>query len=377
MVGDALATPFEQLSGVQEDRLVSGRNTYPQVEFDSGRMHFVAGMLDRLAAQGTVGAGVLGVTSRNADLAIFPFGAVGTDEEREATRSDHRFLLTSITKQFTATQVLQLVEAGHVELEAPVATYLPEFAINGKDRVTTRQLLTHTSGMDLTANTTEVSNIAFSAQEHIRNAMESQLSWQPDTWFEYNSPSYWVLAELVTRISGSHYTDHLVEQVSKPLGLNDTRYETQEKMPERYVLSSGYRSELAESNRKLAYPSGGLVGSTGDLLRFGRCLLNGGSLDGARILGPAAVALFWRPYVRDVTYRGRKTSWGLSWQLGGPGDLRSVQTLFQWGASGTAMWVDSEAGLSVVLLTSTWLLDWRVYGQIVNAVYGCMTDASM
>ena len=98
-------------------------------------------------------------------------------------------------------------------------------------------------------------------------------------------------------------------------------------------------------------------------------------LDGIHILRPRSVELLRRPYVKDVLYRGRKTSWGLGWQLEGPGDLRSERTLFQWGASGTAMWVDHDAGLSVVLLTATWLLDWRVYGQIVNAVYGAMPDA--
>ena len=235
--------------------------------------------------------------------------------------------------------------------------------------------MTHTSGMDLTSNTTEVTGANLTAREHIRNAIEAQLAWQPDTWFEYNSPSYWVLAEMITRLTGLHYTDHLTERITGPLQLHDTRYETQEEPPERYVPSHGYRSELSESNRMLAYPSGGLVSSAGDLLRFGRCLLNGGALDGVRILRPRSVELLRKPYVKDVLYRGRKTSWGLGWQLGGPGDLRSERTLFQWGASGTAMWVDHDAGLSVVLLTATWLLDWRVYGQIVNAVYGAMPDA--
>jgi CubicO group peptidase (beta-lactamase class C family) len=352
-------------------RLEAGRDTGSMLGLDPERLPRV---LDRFVEQGTIVGGVLGVANRAGAELMLPFGSVASAERSERVKTDHRFLLTSVTKQLTATQVLQLVEAGELDLEAPVASYLPEFAVNGKERVTTRQLMTHTSGLDLTSNTTQVSHSNFTAGDHIRHAIEAQLSWQPDTWFEYNSPAYWVLAELLTRLTGIHYAELLTGRVTEPLGMDDTRYEIDDDPPERYVPSWGYRSELAESNRKLAYPSGGLVSSTGDLLRFGRCLLNGGTLDGVRILSPRSVALFRRPYVRDVMYRGRKTSWGLSWQLGGPGDLCSEGTLFQWGASGTAMWVDHDAGLSVVLLTNTWLLDWRIYGQIINAVYGCTTE---
>jgi CubicO group peptidase (beta-lactamase class C family) len=344
--------------------------------FDQSRVHGAGRVLDDFVADGTLVGGVLGVTNRAGATWLHPFGSAGTAEHPEPTRADHRFLLTSVTKHFVTAQVLQLVEAGLVELEAPVATYLPEFAANGKERVTTLHLLTHTSGMNLTANTAEVSYSNLTAEQHLHNALDSYLSWEPGTWFEYNSPSYWLLAEMVTRLTGVHYAEHMLQRITGPLGLDDTRYETGDELPERYVPSwAGPRAELAESNRKLAYPSGGLISSAGDLLRFGCCLLNKGALDGARILCPRSVELLSRPYVPEVVYRGRKTAWGLGWQLGGPGDLRGERTLFQWGASGTAMWVDDEAGLSVVLLTATWLLDLRVYGQIVNAVYGCMTEA--
>lgn len=344
--------------------------------FDPSRVQCVARLLDRFVEQRTVVGGVLGVTNRAGAALLHPFGAVGTADHPEPAQPDHRFLLTSITKQFVTTQVLQLVEEGQLDLQTPVAAYLPEFGTNGKERVTARHLLTHTSGMNLTSNTAEVSYVDLTARQHLQNALDAYLSWEPDAWFEYNSASFWVLAELVTRLTGVHYTEHLVQRIAEPLGLNDTRYETQSEAPDRYVPSwAGPRSELAESNRKLAYPSGGLISSAGDLLRFGCCLLNKGALDDARILCPRSVELLSRPYVH-VTYKGRKTAWGLGWQLGGPGDLRSEHALFQWGASGTAMWVDDDAGLSIVLLTATWLLDWRVYGQIVNAVFGCMTEAS-
>lgn len=343
--------------------------------FHEGRIEVLVRLLDRFVEQGMLVGGVLGVVDRAGATLLHAFGVGGTVDQPEPIRVDHRFLITSITKQFTGTQVLQLVEAGEIDLEAPVAVYIPEFANNGKDRVTTRQLLTHTSGMDQTSNTTEAYESTLTAADHLQNAFDAELSWQPGEWFEYNSPGFWVLAELVTRLSGMHYTDELREAILDPLRMEDTRYETQPSMPDRFVPVQGHRGGLPEQVRRLAYPAGGIVSTAADLLRFGCCFLNQGTLDGARILGPATVAALWRPYV-ETTYQERRTSWGLGWQLGGPGDLRSERSLFQSGGSGTAMWVDPDHGLSVVLLTaksSQYGLSWRIYSQIVNAVLGCLS----
>jgi CubicO group peptidase (beta-lactamase class C family) len=249
---------------------------------------------------------------------------------------------------------------------------MSDFAVNGKERVTTRQLLSHTAGMDLVSNTTEGLPTSLSAREHIEVALSASLSRLPGLWFEYNSPGFWVLAELVSRLSGTVYTDDLRMNVLRPLQMNATDYETQEKSPDRYVPAHAtQRTHLAEQVRRLAYPAGGLIATAGDVLRFARCFLSGGKAEGVRLLSEPALAAMARPAV-DAIYMGRPTSWGLGWQLGGPGDLRDPLTLFHWGASGTALWVDGANELAVVLLTATWFLDWRVYAEIVNGVYGSL-----
>lgn len=341
--------------------------------FDLDRFDALTRRLDNLVREAAVAGGVLGIVDPAGASVVHAFGCAGTVEQPEQMRVDHRFLLTSVTKQFTGTQVLQLVEEGAVDLGAPVAAYIPEFAVNGKERVTTRHLLTHTAGMDQTSNSTEAAASDLTAAGHLQNALDASLRCEPGTSFEYNSPGFWVLAELVTRLSGMHYTEHLRRRVLEPLGMSETRYETQESTPDRYVPPrASHRGHLAEQVRRLAYPAGGLIGTAGDVLRFGRCFLNKGTLDGARILGPATVEALGRPYVQTA-YMGRQTSWGLGWQLGGPGDLRSERSLFQWGGSGTALWVDPDHGLAIVLLTATWFLDWRRYSEIVNGVVGCLS----
>jgi CubicO group peptidase (beta-lactamase class C family) len=72
-------------------------------------------------------------------------------------------------------------------------------------------------------------------------------------------------------------------------------------------------------------------------------------------------------------YQGRPVAWGLGWDLGGPGDLRSHSALFHYGGSGTGFWVDRELGLTVAFLTTSWLLDWSVYAQVGNALYGALS----
>src|SRR4051812_8132237 len=113
-------------------RLETDRHTGSMLGLDPERLPRV---LDRFVEQGTIVGGVLGVANRAGAELMLPFGSVASAERSERVKTDHRFLLTSVTKQLTATQVLQLVEAGELDLEAPVASYLPEFAVNGKERV--------------------------------------------------------------------------------------------------------------------------------------------------------------------------------------------------------------------------------------------------
>ena len=315
------------------------------------------------------GGGALAAATRDGAPVTATYGATSAGEP---TRSDHRFLLTSIAKPLTAIQVLQLAEAGLLDLRAPVAAAIPEFGRHGKEQVTTWQLLTHTSGIDLVANTAEGPSAGLTPQQHLQAALDAGLNFVPGTRFEYCSPGFWVLAELVTRLTGRHYTDQLATTITEPLGMTDTRYELQEQAPERWAGADAlYEAHLAEQVRRAGYPAGGIVGSVGDLVTLGRMLLDGGKggSGGARILSPATLEAMARPAI-DGWYQGRPVVWGLGWELGGPGDFRSDSTLFHYGGSGTGLWVDREQGLVIALLTTSWHLDWQVYGRVANAVYG-------
>ena len=333
------------------------------------------GVLDGFLASGLVRSG--GVVAA-ADAAGGPVvaRAFGSDGDGAPMRPDHRILLTSVTKPVTALQVMQLVERGLLDLHAPVAAVIPEFAANGKEQVTAWHLLTHTSGIDQAANTAETDAPAMTPADHLRTACAAALTFEPGGRWEYCSPGFWVLAEIVTRLSGSHYTAQLETAITGPLGLADTRYEPGEALPERWggADAAGYE-HLASQVRRLCYPAGGIVGTASDLALLGRCLLADGNIPGGgRLLGPAALAALGRQTATG-TYQGRPVTWGLGWELGGCGDLQSRSTLFHYGGSGTGFWVDREQGLTVALLTTSWFLDWRVYGQVANAVFGALAES--
>ncbi len=325
------------------------------------------------------GGGAIAAATLEGEPVTATYGATAGGDP---TRSDHRFLLTSITKPFTAIQVLQLAETGLLDLRAPVAATIPEFGRHGKEHVTTWHLLTHTSGIDLVANTAEGPSAGLTPQQHLQAALDAGLNFVPGTRFEYCSPGFWVLAELVTRLTGRHYTDELAATVTGPLGLTDTRYELQAAAPERWAGANAlHEAHLAEQVRRAGYPAGGIVGTVGDLVTFGRALLGIDACGGGRgssgsdprphLVSPATLDAMARKAI-DGWYQGRTVAWGLGWELGGLGDLGGDRTLFHYGGSGTGLWVDLDRGVVIALLTTSWHLDWQVYGRLANAVYGAL-----
>lgn len=352
------------------EAMSTARSTHAgAIAFDEQRLDALAA---RLGAHPVIAGGVLGLVDVDGRTAVRAFGSAGTTAAPEPMRPDHRLLLTSPTKTFTATQALLLAQDGLLDLDAPVADYLPEFAANGKERVTTRHLLTHSSGIDLATNTTEGPPTRATPADHLAEAVAAGLSFDPGAHFQYCSPGFWVLAELVTRISGLDYTAHLRQRILAPLGLDDTRYEPGSDVPERYAPSRmDRRGHLEHYVRRLAYPAGGLITTAGDLLRYAQGYLGGGE---PRLLGPALLDAVRRPQ-SEGWMNGYPAVWGLGWQLGGPGDLRTPHSLFQYGASGTCIQVDQERGVAVVLLTATWFLSWRIYAEVLNGAFGCVVSS--
>jgi len=125
----------------------------------------------------------------------------------------------------TSVAVMQLYEAGKLDLDAPVAKYLPEFAANGKQNVTIRELLTHYSGLPPDVDLKDAWGLAAPDKaEGIRRAMQSPLTTAPGTHFEYSDINFITLGAIVEKITGQDLDVYAREHIFSPLGMKDTTY---------------------------------------------------------------------------------------------------------------------------------------------------------
>ena len=193
---------------------------------------------------------------------------------------DTRFRIGSITKQFTAALILQLVEEGRVALDAPLTTYLPDYPADPGDRVTVHHLLTHTSGIP------SYTGLPGFMQAESRNpytpaeltAVFSGLpqEFEPGTAYRYNNSGYILLGAIIEAVTGQPYDRVLREQLLTPLGLDDTGYEHNadvvERMAHGYTRTGTRYANAPYLDTTVPYAAGMMYATVGDLHRWTRAL---------------------------------------------------------------------------------------------------------
>lgn len=232
-------------------------------------------MRTRLAASGAY-SGVFGV-SRAGEIAV---GARGDHEADEVWR------WASVSKMVTTLLVLQQVDEGRMALDAPVSDHLPDWPVNG-DRITIRQLLTHTSGLASPDTTPDLDGDGmpdfYQRAGDWRPVCEATPRANPGTDFAYNNCDYWVLGAVLEAVSGQTYADLVRTRLVQPLALGPV------------TVPSGPRSEARVDGRPepridpAAWgPGGGLYGTVQDLLRINTALMEGA------LISPASRAEMWK-----------------------------------------------------------------------------------
>ncbi|WP_317891015.1 sodium:solute symporter family transporter [Edaphobacter bradus] len=153
-------------------------------------------------------------------------GLDGKPSAAEPMTEDTIFDMASLTKCLaTATAIMQLYEQGKFQFDDPVAKYLPEFAANGKEKVTIRELLTHYSGLPPDVSLKDSWGLAAPDKaEGIKRAMESTLANPPGTKFVYSDINFITLGVLVEKLSGQPLDVYVEQQIFKPLGMMSTFY---------------------------------------------------------------------------------------------------------------------------------------------------------
>ena len=298
---------------------------------------------------------------------------------KEAMRADHLFWIASMTKPMAAVCVLQLQEEGKLSFEDPVEKHLPEFKNQWKmDQreggklilkrparpIAIRDLLTHTSGL---ANT-DTPRTESTLGELVMSYSKTPLNFEPGSKWSYSNAGINTLGRIVEVVSRIPFAEFLQKRVFDPCGMKDTTFWPTPAQAKRVAKS--YRpdnnGELQQvevrflaggiSNRKRTpYPAGGLYSTAGDVTLFYQMMLNGGTLNGNRVLKKETADLMTRTQTGDI-----KTGFvdGMSWGLGfqvvkepmGVTETLSAGTYGHGGAYATQSWTDPKRGIILVMM---------------------------
>ncbi|MEU5789661.1 serine hydrolase [Micromonospora purpureochromogenes] len=295
-----------------------------------------------------------------------PPGLVGVElpaDQQLPMRPDTVFDLASVSKLFTTIVTMQQVEQGRVDLDAPVARYVPEFAAGGKEAVTVRMLLTHTSG--LPAFTPLWSRYPTPA-ERSAAALATPLAASPGTRYVYSDLGLIALGVLVERVTGQPLADLVRDGVTAPLGMTDTGYNPGPERRSRiaateYQPYAGRGMVWGEVHDENAWSLGGVAGHAGvfstaaDLSLLCQSLLNGGEYRGRRILRADTVRAMLVNYNAPLEAAYPESDRGLGFELNKHWymmGLSSPVAFGHTGFTGTSIVIDPLSHSFVILLSN-------------------------
>jgi len=241
---------------------------------------------------------------------------------------DTPFVLGSVTKSFTALAVMQLVDAGEVSLEAPVSRYVPELGLadGAERRITVRQLLNQTSGMPGLAGGRLLRSVGDGTLEDAARELDgTKLSAPPGTRFEYANGNYVLLGLVIERASGESYGDYVQRYIFAPLGMRNSFASPEAAKAAGLAVGHrywfGFPVAHGPTSPEAVRPAGYLMSSAADMARYLAMYLNGGVLDGRRIVSREALETMLAPVGASHLgpwADGQETRYAMGWFVGGP-----------------------------------------------------------
>jgi CubicO group peptidase (beta-lactamase class C family) len=340
--------------------------------------------LDALIAEHKVPGAVLGVLHEG-EVHEVATGILNKNTGHDVT-TDSVFQIGSITKVWTATVIMQLVDEGRIELDAPVRTYLPDFTVADPDvteQVTVRHLLTHTSGIqgDHFEDTGRgddcleryTATCASLSQNHALGATMS-----------YCNSGYSVLGRVIEVLEGKSWDQVMGERLFQPLGLTHTSTLPEEAILHRVAVGHLTLEEGADPTvtpmwilPRSAGPAGLINATVRDLLAFARMHIDGGkAADGTQVLSDSSVRAMQEPQIEVPDRYTLGDQWGLGWILFHWGGR------FLYGHDGTTLGQNAylrilpDAGVAVTLLTNGGGAR-EVYKAIFSTVLGDLAGVSV
>ncbi len=361
--------------------------TPEEAGFDAERIELIRQRGAQWAEQSNT-QGLVLLVARNGVICLEEaWGDLTGEPDSPPMNTDSIFMLASLAKPVTAAAAMILVEDGLLGLTRPLNYYIPELRGEGSEEVLVQHLLTHTAGYGDERAIAHATDYIMSGQElppcpeqlalPIHQQLEAYYTMPvepgPGTLMVYGIAHYVLLGEVIRRISGMKFEDFVRTRLFEPLGMRDSAFGYDDSMQPRFaemdLTNLVDDVELAKQYTFFApNAGGGLFGTVGDYARFAQMLANGGTLDGQRILGRAAVGQMMRNQIPGipVDFAGReyRGNWGYGLMLfdeqGWPwfhGGLLAAGCVSHSGVGGPSFWVDREQGVVGVYFVTCLDLD--------------------
>ena len=223
--------------------------------------------------------------------------------------TDTKFRIASITKQFTAMLIMQYVQQGTITLNAPITKYLKEYRADTGNKMTIHHLLSHTAGLPnylgLPEFRQQKSRLPYAVDEFVKKFCSEDLEFEPGTQFRYSNSGYFLLGQLIEKLSGKSYAAMLQEKIFKPLGMKNTGYDMM--LPILKNRANGYENgfegytNAVFNDMSLPYAAGSLYSTTRDLMLWDAALYT------EKLLSKKLIAKMYQPTAQR--------NYGYGWEI--------------------------------------------------------------
>ena len=347
----------------------SAREAAPPESVDLARFDAIPPVIEQAVTDKKLPGAVVLIGRGSRVLYQKAIGHRAVEPVAEPMTLDTIFDLASLTKVIaTTTSVMKLVEDGRIRLNDRVATFIPGFERFGKADITVRHLMTHTSGLrpDL-----DMADMWTGADAAIQLAIDEVPTSAPGERFVYSDINYFLLGDIVRRVSGEPLNEFARTRIFEPLGMKDTMFLPPASLkariaPTQKCSTFGWPCEGVDMQmlrgvvhdptaRRMGGVAGhaGLFSTAGDVSIFCQMLLSGGAYGGVRILSPLTVEKMTTP----VSFPGLHELRGLGWDIDSAfssnrGELLPIGSFGHTGFTGTSIWIDPVTKLYVVFMSN-------------------------
>ena len=366
-----LAVTVAQAIPVERPRATpaSSQRVPPPAPVDVRRLEALEPLIEQAIAEKKLPGAVVLVGHRNRVVYQKAFGNRALVPSVEPMTVDTIFDLASLTKVVaTTTSIVMLIEEGRVRLSDRVSAFVPGFERYGKGDITIRHLLTHVSGL---RPDVDLADMWTGYDTAIQLAIEEVPVARPGERFVYSDINYFLLGDIVRRVSGTPLERFARERIFKPLGMKDTMFLPPSSLQPRIAPTEActpygwpcqgpamkmLRGVVHDPTaRRMGGVAGhaGLFGTAADLAIFARALLNGGAYNGVRMLSPLAVEKLTSPATPALEPNVRGFGWDIDSSFSANrGELLPIGSFGHTGFTGTSMWIDPATGLFVIFMSS-------------------------